>query len=32
VSHLAGVVGLVWALAHLRATFAAVALLAQPGL
>jgi drug/metabolite transporter (DMT)-like permease len=30
VSHLAGVVGIVWALAHLRATFAAVALLAQP--
>jgi drug/metabolite transporter (DMT)-like permease len=30
VSHLAGVVGIVWALAHLRATFAAIALLAQP--
>lgn len=30
ISHLAGVVGIVWALAHLRATFAAVALLAQP--
>lgn len=30
VSHLAAVVGIVWALAHLRATFAAVALLAQP--
>jgi drug/metabolite transporter (DMT)-like permease len=30
VSQLAGVVGIVWALAHLRATFAAVALLAQP--
>jgi drug/metabolite transporter (DMT)-like permease len=30
VSHLAGVVGIVWALAHLRATFAAVTLLAQP--
>ena len=30
VSHLAGVVGIVWALAHLSATFAAVALLAQP--
>jgi len=30
ISQLAGVVGIVWALAHLRATFAAVALLAQP--
>lgn len=30
ISHLAGVVGIVWALAHLRATFAAIALLAQP--
>jgi drug/metabolite transporter (DMT)-like permease len=30
VSQLAGVVGIVWALAHLSATFAAVALLAQP--
>ena len=30
ISHLAGVVGIVWALAHLSATFAAVALLAQP--
>ncbi len=30
VSHLAAVVGIVWALAHLRATFAALALLAQP--
>jgi len=30
ISHLAGVVGIVWALAHLRATFATVALLAQP--
>jgi len=30
VSHLAAVVGIVWALAHLRATFAAIALLAQP--
>ena len=30
ISHLAAVVGIVWALAHLSATFAAVALLAQP--
>lgn len=30
VSHLGGVLGIVWALRHLRATFAAVALLAQP--
>jgi drug/metabolite transporter (DMT)-like permease len=30
VSQLAGVVGIVWALVHLSATFAAVALLAQP--
>ena len=30
ISQLAGVVGIVWALAHLRATFAAIALLAQP--
>jgi drug/metabolite transporter (DMT)-like permease len=30
VSQLAGVVGIVWALAHLSATFAAIALLAQP--
>jgi drug/metabolite transporter (DMT)-like permease len=30
ISQLAGVLGIVWALAHLSATFAAVALLAQP--
>jgi drug/metabolite transporter (DMT)-like permease len=30
VSHLAGVLGIVWALRELRATFASVALLAQP--
>lgn len=30
VSHLGGVLGIVWALRHLRATFASVALLAQP--
>lgn len=30
VSHLAAVVGIVWALAHLSTTFASVALLAQP--
>ena len=30
VSHLAAVVGIVWALAHLSATFASIALLAQP--
>jgi drug/metabolite transporter (DMT)-like permease len=30
ISQLAGVVGIVWALAHLSATYAAVALLAQP--
>jgi drug/metabolite transporter (DMT)-like permease len=30
ISHLAAVVGIVWALAHLSTTFAAIALLAQP--